>query len=1058
MVKADFDRDYYADLEIDQTASVTEIKKQFRKLGKESDITAKFQAIQSAHEVLTDPTERARYDESRSRYRYTSASAFRTQTRGNPYSSYGSEYPRPPKAPPYRTKQNPPPSAGAARYAGFQTPKQAPTAAAQEGAEARKSTFHAWESMKGHTKSSSSSTRPGPGSTWSTPKAVPKEYTPQSGREESNSYRHAPPPRPKPSYDEFRSAQSSGSSSYYTRPPTTSAPRKNGFMPSNPDADEPAAGKGSYSTTRSNRTVPDPPPRDVPSYDDTPPVNHSTRPSVNTSDPLRQFRETEEASFEPRLSTPYANSGGEKFDPFDTVNLSRSKSTREGAASTEPTKHVPRTGSDPNLPSPRDSGTPKPAPPTSTSPDSSSNSENGPEIPIRPQRPRVFAKTRRHTSNKEQQEATTTGETQSQRKPSNLSTFQQWMRENPNARFPVNDFASDVPTTTSSPETEEPNAESRTESNAESKAEPNAESKAEPKPEPKVETTKSESSMYGKSSTYPFLDCKERIGHVKRATVSGFPLNHHPLSFSTRMQDARKDSRPDGSLTIGLNLNVPPSGVSTLSVGAMNFSQAEVLDEISSSIPAPPRTLSTFEAVQRSLVDQLLSNKQQAEKLGMKSSFQLSGSSQGLNIPLDLGKPTVAKIGSAVKPGFANKCQFASLYREPRSSLIAKLSAQANSKPETSFSIPLDDQMFSPTRPTGFQRASADSINTKFSSEEWHGKFQAGGDYFVPEQKTTQVPLRSRSRAQSNSKSRGRSPIKIRPVDPKLSSAARPDAETPIESPGGTKFSAQEWQETFKPQTFAPPAFPSSSKPSVPPRLGSRKPRFPISKPTVGSAAIVVSSDDESSDEKPLFAGRAGKVPQTPATGSSSPDAMDVDTPPLAAEPPPQTSPRANGDLKINTEPLKRAAAHSQSPVDADTLKVDFEDLKIQDILSSLDLPKPPPAPKYTTEGHHTPMAQGIYLSAFTAYMADWDLFSKRMMLHIIARKNQNDSLASNRWENNKGLDIYRRGLKEDGAVMSHWVAAMAAHDQVMKDYTIHKERFSRSDNRERERPRKKTH
>jgi len=171
-----------------------------------------------------------------------------------------------------------------------------------------------------------------------------------------------------------------------------------------------------------------------------------------------------------------------------------------------------------------------------------------------------------------------------------------------------------------------------------------------------------------------------------------------------------------------------------------------------------------------------------------------------------------------------------------------------------------------------------------------------------------------------------------------------------------------------------------------------------------------------------------------------------------------QSSPKANGKLKINTEPLKRAAAPSQSPVDADTLKVDFEDLKIQDILSSLELPKPPPAPKYSTEGHHTPMAQGIYLSAFTAYMADWDLFSKRMMLHIIARKNQNDSLASNRWESSQGLDIYRRGLKEDGAVLSHWVAAMAAHDQAMKDYTIHKERFSMSENRERERPRKKTH
>jgi curved DNA-binding protein CbpA len=36
MVKADLNRDYYADLELPPTADIADIKKQFRKLGKSS--------------------------------------------------------------------------------------------------------------------------------------------------------------------------------------------------------------------------------------------------------------------------------------------------------------------------------------------------------------------------------------------------------------------------------------------------------------------------------------------------------------------------------------------------------------------------------------------------------------------------------------------------------------------------------------------------------------------------------------------------------------------------------------------------------------------------------------------------------------------------------------------------------------------------------------------------------------------------------------------------------------------------------------------------------------
>ncbi|EXJ87895.1 hypothetical protein A1O1_04822 [Capronia coronata CBS 617.96] len=77
MVKADVKRDYYADLDLPQTADGEEIKRQFRLLakqfhpdrnpGREVDVLPKFQAVQAAHEILSDPVEKAKYDAARAK-------------------------------------------------------------------------------------------------------------------------------------------------------------------------------------------------------------------------------------------------------------------------------------------------------------------------------------------------------------------------------------------------------------------------------------------------------------------------------------------------------------------------------------------------------------------------------------------------------------------------------------------------------------------------------------------------------------------------------------------------------------------------------------------------------------------------------------------------------------------------------------------------------------------------------------------------------------------------------------------------------------------------------
>ncbi|RSM11510.1 hypothetical protein CDV31_006721, partial [Fusarium ambrosium] len=96
-------RDYYADLELPPTADAADIRKQYRKLalkyhpdrnpGREDEVNTQFQVIQSAHEILSDPEQKAKYDASRTRNRYPGASG----VKGNPWANAGAQYPPPPR-------------------------------------------------------------------------------------------------------------------------------------------------------------------------------------------------------------------------------------------------------------------------------------------------------------------------------------------------------------------------------------------------------------------------------------------------------------------------------------------------------------------------------------------------------------------------------------------------------------------------------------------------------------------------------------------------------------------------------------------------------------------------------------------------------------------------------------------------------------------------------------------------------------------------------------------------------------------------------------------------
>ncbi|WYZ45291.1 hypothetical protein EsH8_VIII_000607 [Colletotrichum jinshuiense] len=292
----DVTRDYYADLGVPADADVNEIKKQFRKLalkyhpdrnpGREVEVNSQFQIIQSAHEILIDPQQRAKYDASRTRSRYPAASG----VRGNPWQNAGANFPPPPRR--NATTRNPPPPpppSGANKYRNFAS-GAAPTAKAQQARddpEAKRNAWHAFENMKG--RPSQSQPKPKPATTETPKRPVPR--TPSQKQ---------------------RAEASFG--------------RKGGYTPHSPvPGDEPPVNASNYSTSSRHTNI----------FAD----NARRQREAGVPDPLAQFRE---ASTDPRQRTPYSSHGGEKTNPFDGIPIGRAKSTRESP-------REPQEGYGPNL-------------------------------------------------------------------------------------------------------------------------------------------------------------------------------------------------------------------------------------------------------------------------------------------------------------------------------------------------------------------------------------------------------------------------------------------------------------------------------------------------------------------------------------------------------------------------------------------------------------------------------------------------------------------------------------------------------------------------------------
>jgi hypothetical protein len=856
-----------------------------------------------------------------------STGGFASGTRGNPYSNAGSQWAPPPRPPPARDferRRAPPTSSGAQRWTNFPTPNGT-TPRPNVDAESRRQTFEGWERMRSQQARAQASQKP-----------APKEYTP---REESNNFKHAPPPKSsKPSYEEFRAG--TAAQSPRTSPSRTwssnSATKKNGFMPGTPGGDEPSAANTSayfnYRSRRGSTTKQDP---SDPSSKNTSPI-----------DPLRQFREKASAPFEPRVSTPYTTHGGEKTNPFETVNISRSKSSRDrpnkanspntGRRSRRgsydrprssspprqrrqrhlsPESNIPRADSEANLdtsPKRTFSSTNRGAKPSERSqahlrypaniypgsPSESGDEESGSfgigsRAYAKPKAPKAPKQAKEHqVPPKFPPEMPNAGKESSgenQRKP-NFQALREW-RSSLQNNVP-NDSQTDEPTTNHS------------------HSDPDRASSGGAKGDPKMYSIPSRIPSHSKTSDFPSpnkITILPRVvaepSKTPRRKPSTCPCPSAGVSSETSSKVLPDNSHPQVTEWPADS----PSGVSFLT---------------------PPNALNPFEAAQFKLIEQLVGRCNLAGRSDKvpngKPSSTNPFSEQAFGAPPEVNQTPTRDQSSRI-PRFnpfinisaacAARCSntergspckrqrvTGSNYCASHLIISGNLGFNGNiqvdiadkpSAPRFSFNA---GQSYFPSGPQPSN--STENISTTFTSEDWKGKFEAG-DVFGAGKATNGTRARSGSRTRTRTVSPTKRPSSrpqgaSAPVNESHGLRESRSADAPIMSPGGTKFNAEEWAKTFMPQTFAPPPFPTAptlARPNRPIRRPSRAGSTTGKGGSKNASSTTINND--SSDEAGLYMGKGTRSTGTreePPAATQSPNAMDID-PPLDETP--KTPPNA---------------------------------------------------------------------------------------------------------------------------------------------------------------------
>ncbi|KXX77865.1 DnaJ-related protein rsp1 [Madurella mycetomatis] len=299
MVKLDYERDYYADLELPATADATEVKKQFKKLalrwhpdrnpGKEEEAKEKFLVIQAAHEILTDPVTKSKFDAYRLRTRpYPAASGIR----GNPWQYTAQEVNQRFGAPPRRSPMptRPTTTTAGSRYRDWGQ-------ASKTKAENFKANVDAWNRSRPQPKTSQ-----------------PSATAAASAAREAAKARETAAPR--------NAAQA-------RRQEASFGTRRSGFAPTSPAGDEPPVKNQHYNANTTTAS------------DQSAAQARKSRPTSVFVDPPNA--NPGKTFLDSRQSTPYSANVGEKTNPFEPLNVNRAKSMRDGARRFQDGGHSPPT-------------------------------------------------------------------------------------------------------------------------------------------------------------------------------------------------------------------------------------------------------------------------------------------------------------------------------------------------------------------------------------------------------------------------------------------------------------------------------------------------------------------------------------------------------------------------------------------------------------------------------------------------------------------------------------------------------------------------------------------
>ena len=396
---------------------------------------------------------------------------------------------------------------------------------------------------------------------------------------------------------------------------------------------------------------------------------------------------------------------------------------------------------------------------------------------------------------------------------------------------------------------------------------------------------------------------------------------------------------------------------------------------------------------------------------------------------------------------------------------------------------------------------SSENINTNFSPSDWHGKFgdaeeflgATGSDYTsgrASPPKGRASPPKGRASPPkgrvSPSKGRFRHPPSGYPKapvpngqavgdgNPQMPPPPNPSAQVP--SPGKTSFSGEEWSQHFKESNWAyPPPPPPQS-----PRPGNQKRGKPLRKQSVTQqkrpvipkpaavTATIIDDKEELEDTNTAL-----ETERSSSSGNGS--AMDIDPDPIA----PSNHDEQQGSRRQSAVGAEHVSspqpAHTSLPNNANETPnvdagahLDFNDLKntaplapsksglkdLDDLSNTLPfesrpsnrpakplapqrlaLPNPPKAPAVPDPVTHD--SWDYYLTFMKAYMAEWNIFNRKMLSHFQTRQQRNETELGENWIGAIGEDGYARyvqGIEEDIRVREHWNVSCEKHRACMKD------------------------